>query len=122
MKLFRARISVGPLSEFTVTVLSVERGNPVWDAHVLVSRDLDDRMMWQSRTNEAGIASTFFSYISEFPIRVQVIKAGYLPIEFRDSLVKEGIDKHISMQVDTTHHFQSYATAVMYDTRAFMTR
>jgi len=110
------------MSEFTVTVVANERAMPVWDAHVLVSRDLDDRMMWQARTNEDGIASTFFSYISEFPIRVQVIKAGYLPIEFRDSLVKEGIDKHVSMALDTTHHFQSYATAVMYDTRAFMSR
>jgi len=110
------------MSEFTVTVVSVERGQPVWDAHVLVSRDLDDRMMWQARTNPDGVASTFFSYISEFPIRVQVIKAGYLPVEFRDSLVKEGIDKHITMRFDTTHHFASYATAVTYDTRAFMSR
>jgi len=122
VKLFRARISVGPQSQFTVTVVDTQRGAPVWNAHVLVSRDLDDRMMWQARTNEEGIASTFFSYISEFQIRVQVIKAGYFPIEFRDSLVKEGLDKHISMQLDTTHHFASYATAVTYDTRAMVSR
>jgi len=122
MKLLRARISVGPQSQFTVTVVDNQRGVPVWDAHILVSRDLDDRMMWQARTNEEGIASTFFSYISDFPIRVQVIKAGYLPIEFRDSLVKEGIDKHVSMALDTTHHFASYATAVTFDTRAMVSR
>jgi hypothetical protein len=110
MKLFRARISVGPQSLFTVTVVSVERGHPVWDAHVLVSRDLDDRMMWQGRTNEDGIASNLMPYIGDHKVRVQVIKAGYLPVEFRRRLMR-AFDAQVQMQVDTTHHFASYSTA-----------
>ncbi len=112
---------MGPKSQFTVTVVSVERGDPVWDAHVLVSRDLDDRMMWQGRTNQDGVASNLMPYIGDHQIRVQVIKAGYLPVEFRQ-IMDMSLVMNVTMHVDTTHHFASYATAVTFDTRAMVSR
>ena len=109
---------MGPKSQFTVTVISVQTSAPVWDAHVLVSRDLDDRMMWQGRTNHEGVASNLMSYIGDHQVRVQVIKAGYLPVEFR-ALVGRALISHVQMEIDTTHRhdFASYSTAFTSDFR-----
>jgi len=118
MRLFRARISVGPQSQFTVTVVTTDRANPVWNANILVSRELDDRMMWQGVTNEEGVASNLLPYIGDFQVRVRVRKAGFMPMEFREVLAKHGVDTRISMEVDNTYHFASYNTAFFVDTRA----